>query len=375
MIKRKNKPKIIMTSNTLWFIYNFNLSLIEQLRIKNEIIIVAPFDEYYDSLKNYVDKIINIDINSKGVNPIGNTVLSFKYYEIFKEINPDIILSYTIKPNIFGNFAAKSLQIPVINTITGLGTIFIKENLTTKIGKLLYRFALKSSAHTFFLNTTDQNTFTNINLICSKLTSIVPGSGISTTNFNTDRNTNKGQIFLFVGRLIGDKGIRECIDAFKEVLRTHPNLELRLAGESNCQNKTAIDDRELQEWLMIPQVKYLGKTDNIMSELEDADVMILPSYREGLSRSLLEAAAMKLPIITTNVPGCIEVVQHNHNGFLCDPKDSNDLANQIKKMIGLKESERIEMGMKGRVLVENEFADRIVNKVYTSKINELIPQA
>ncbi len=364
-----------MTSNTLWFIYNFNLSLIEQLRIKNEIIIVAPFDEYYDSLKNYVDKIINIDINSKGVNPIGNTVLSFKYYEIFKEINPDIILSYTIKPNIFGNFAAKSLQIPVINTITGLGTIFIKENLTTKIGKLLYRFALKSSAHTFFLNTTDQNTFTNINLICSKLTSIVPGSGISTTNFNTDRNTNKGQIFLFVGRLIGDKGIRECIDAFKEVLRTHPNLELRLAGESNCQNKTAIDDRELQEWLMIPQVKYLGKTDNIMSELEDADVMILPSYREGLSRSLLEAAAMKLPIITTNVPGCIEVVQHNHNGFLCDPKDSNDLANQIKKMIGLKESERIEMGMKGRVLVENEFADRIVNKVYTSKINELIPQA
>lgn len=361
-----------MTSNTLWFIYNFNISLIQHLKQGYKIIIVAPTDEYQDLLTNYVDEIIDIKINSSGTSPVEDSWLTYQYYKIFKEVKPDIILSYTIKPNIYGNLAAARLGIPVINTITGLGTIFIKENFATKIGEVLYRSSFKYSSHTFFLNQADKGTFLERDLISPYLVSIVPGSGIDTTRFKTDRKQNKGKVFLFVGRLLGDKGIRELIEAFKIVIQEYPNIELRIAGELGSNNKTAIKESELNGWLLIPQINYLGKTDDIISEMEEADVMILPSYREGLSRSLLEAASMSMPIISSNVPGCIEVVQHNHNGFLCDPKNSIVLARQIKKMIGLNESERIEMGLKGRVLVENKFDDRIVNQVYISKINQLI---
>jgi len=361
-----------MTSNTLWFIYNFNISLIQHLKQGYKIIIVAPIDEYQDLLVNYVDEIIDIKINSSGTSPVEDSWLTYQYYKIFKEVKPDIILSYTIKPNIYGNLAAARLGIPVINTITGLGTIFIKENFATKIGEVLYRGSFKYSSHTFFLNQADKGTFLERDLTSPDLVSIVPGSGIDTTHFKTDRKQNKGKVFLFVGRLLGDKGIRELIEAFKIVIQEYPNIELRIAGELGSNNKTAVKESELSEWLLIPQINYLGKTDDIISEMEKADVMILPSYREGLSRSLLEAASMGMPIISSNVPGCIEVVRDNENGFLCKPRNSADLAMKIKKMMHISEEVRLSMGKKGRKIVEEEFDQKIVNELYGGRIDQIL---
>lgn len=368
----EEREKIVMTSNTLWFIYNFNLNLIRYLKKNYRLIIVAPKDEYAKKLTPYVEQLVDVSVNSSGMNPGEDALLTYKFYKIYKKIKPNIILSYTIKPNIYGNFAAARLNIPVINTITGLGTIFIKKSFATKIGKILYRKALKYSAHTFLLNQTDINTFLEHQLISPKLASIVPGSGIDTNKFKKERTENKGKTFLFVGRLLGDKGIRECLAAFNKVLKCYPNIELRIAGELGSNNKTAITKPELNKWLEVPQITYLGKTDNIVAELAKADVMVLPSYREGLSRSLLEAASMSLPIISSNVPGCVEVVKDNVNGFLCKPKDIDSLSNRMEKMLNLKEQERLTMGRKGRALVKNEFDEKIVNEVYSSKIHEIL---
>jgi len=368
------KKKILINLNTSWNIYNFRLGLIKSLQSKGyEIISLAPKDKYVIELESIGVKCYHIFLNQKGTNPFTDFILFIKYLKLFNKIKPDLILSYTIKPNIYGNFAANILNIPTVNNISGLGTLFIKTNFISCIGKLLYKLSLKSSAHVFFQNNIDLELFLQSNLVnCSKST-VIPGSGVNTAMFKQNKNTNRGQKFLFVGRLIGDKGVFEYLEAATKILEEYPNVEFLLAGELGYNNKTALTKTQLDRYTDFnPQIKYLGKTDNMFSLLQSIDVMVLPSYREGLSKSLVEAASMSLPIITTDVPGCNDVVKNEYNGFICEVKSIESLKQSIKKIIELSAEKRNKMGINGRKIAISKFDENIVIQHYLKVIKTIL---
>ena len=366
--------RIIISLNTTWNIYNFRLNLIKALQNEgHHVIAVAPKDDYVSKLESNGVTCYNIKLNSKGINPIKDLFLTYQYFLLFKKLKPDCVLSYTIKPNIYGNLAARLLNIPTINNISGLGTLFIKKSIATYIGKLLYKLSLSSSNHVFFQNNDDKSLFTDKKLVIKKQSSVIPGSGVDINRFNFTRTRNNANKFLFVGRLISDKGVFEYLDAAVTILEKYPKKEFLLIGEFGSNNKTALTSKELNHYINnYPQIKYLGKTDNVIDILQSVDVMILPSYREGLSKSLIEAASMKLPIITTNVPGCRDVVEGGFNGLLCEVRSKLSLEKAISKMIDLKEEDRLQFGLNGRKKVINRFSIEIVNKIYLNKINEII---
>ena len=365
--------KILISINTFWNIYNFRVELINALQSKgHEVIALAPKDAYATKLEALGVKCVNINMNQQGINPFGDLKLIRDYYSIFKMIQPDLILSYTIKPNIYGNLAAKILAIPTINNISGLGTIFIKKTLVSYVGRLLYKIGLTCSSHVFFQNNEDQQLFIKYKLIKPTKNSVIPGSGVDTTYFKSNRTTNLGNRFLFVGRLIRDKGVIEFLEAALKILQTYPDKQFLLIGELDCNNKTALNKSSLDYYLnQSSQIQYLGKTDDIKSLLSEVDVMVLPSYREGLSKSLTEAASMSLPIITTDVPGCREVVEHKFNGILCQVKSMSSLENAILEMILLSNETRHSMGLKGRLKIIDTFSNTIVIKTYLQQIKDI----
>ena len=327
--------KIAISINTSWNIFNFRKGLIKELQKKgHEIYAIAPYDEYTILLENEGVNYIPISINSKGTDIRQDIYLLREYYRIFKRIKPDLYLSYTIKPNIYGTYAAKVLGISVINNLSGLGTLFIKKSISTYISYLLYKLAFLKSDWVFFQNPDDLSIFLKKKLINKKRTSILPGSGVNLEVFNFERTKNLGKRVLFVGRLIGDKGIREFFEAGKLIRDIYPDVKFQIVGELGYDNKTALTKHELEEWLKLPQFEYIGKSDDMSSILKETDIMVLPSYREGLSKSLIEACAMRLPIVTTNVPGCRDVVEDGYNGYLCAPKDANHL---MKKIMNIKQ--------------------------------------
>lgn len=366
--------KIVISTNTSWNIYNFRLNLIKALQNEgHKIIAVAPRDNYVSKLESMGVKCYNISMNTKGTNPIKDLVLTYQYYKLFKKLKPDCILSYTIKPNIYGNFAASLLNIPTINNISGLGTLFIKKSIATHIVELLYALSLSSSYHVFFQNNDDKLLFTSKKLVIAKIASVITGSGVDVEKFDCNRTQNKADKLLFVGRLIADKGVFEYLDAAVAVLEKYPQKEFLLVGELGYNNKTSLSKSQLEAYTnKYPQIKYLGKIDNIVSLLESVDVMVLPSYREGLPKSLIEAAAMNLPIITTNVAGCKDVVEDGFNGFLCKFKSKLSLEKVIFRMIDLKEKERLQFGFNGREKVINRFSSDIVDKIYLDMIKKIV---
>lgn len=358
--------KIIIIVNTSWNIYNFRKKLlISLLEIGHEVIAVAPYDSYVELLESLGIKCINIKLNQKGTNPFSDTLLIYRYFKIFNYQKPDLILSYTIKPNIYGNIAAGLLKTPIINNISGLGTLFIKTSIATIIAKFLYRFSLKYSSHVFFQNNDDKKLFIKNKLVNPNITSIIPGSGVDVKKFSCDRVKNEGNKFLFVGRLIGDKGVFEYLDAAVLVLKKHPEKEFLLVGEIGYNNKTALSKEQLLNYTdNYAQIRYLGNTDDIVGLLKSVDIVVLPSYREGLSKSLIEAASMSLPIITTDSPGCRDVVKNNYNGILCKIKSSESLSSAMLRMIKLSPNKRLQMGLNGRKISIENFEEKIIINHY-----------
>lgn len=363
---------IIVAINTSWNIYNFRLGLIKELQRKgHKVIALAPHDEYVSLLEKEGVECIDIDLNSQGINPIEDLKLILNYKKILKNIKPDVVLSYTIKPNLYLSIAGKYLNIPVIPNISGLGSLFIKKTFSSYIAHLLYRYALKNSFWVFFQNYSDKEVFEKLKLITSDNNSVLPGSGVDTDFFKYERGKNSGKRFLFVGRIIGDKGIREFISASDKLSKEYPSIKFYILGELANNNPTAINKDEFESWFKNPKIKYLGKKDDVREVYKNSDIMVLPSYREGLSKSLIEAAAMKLPIITADVPGCKEVVDDGENGFLCKAKDTEDLYSKMKSMLLLNDEERLKMGEYGRNKIINEFDESIVISNYIERINSI----
>ena len=363
--------KIIFFSNISWSIYNFRLKLLKSLQEDgHEIYTVAFKDEYAEKLINEGFHFEAINLNNNSINPFEDLKTIYDYYTIYKKIQPDLICHNAIKPNIYGTIAAGLLNIPTINNISGLGTLFIKKSFSTKVAKLLYKFSQKKATRVFFQNNDDLHLFIKNKLINVSKTQVIPGSGVDTAKFISNDLTKQDEYFhfLFIGRLLYDKGIREYIEAAQLLKDKYPSVKFNILGPLYENNATAITQETLDNWLKNKEINYLGQTDHVEEVMKTAHCVVLPSYREGLSKVLIEASSMGLPIVTTNVPGCKDVVIDNETGFLCEVKNSEDLANKMEKMLLLSSKERQEMGGKARARAVAVFDEQIIIQHYKNNI-------
>jgi len=370
------KMKVAIVLNTSWNIQNFRMGLIKSLQDQGiEVYAIAPKDNSSQYLIEQGCNFIEIKMDSRGANPLKDLALTFELYNIYRRIKPDLIFHFTIKPNIFGTFAASLLRIPVVNNVCGLGTVFLQENLISKVGIWLYRLAFRFPKKIFFQNPEDRDLFVEKKLVREGITDVLPGSGIDLEKFKPEKSgsdsSNKKFTFLLISRLIYDKGIMEYVEAVRKLKEKGVEAEFQLLGPADPDHKRGITLDILNSWLEGGTVDYLGSTSDVKSFINKADCVVLPSYREGTPRTLLEAASLAKPLIATEVPGCTSVVENNRNGFLCKIKDPADLAQTMEKMLSLDEGSRFEMGRISRTKVENEFSEKFVIDKYLETVGEI----
>ena len=367
------KLKVAISINTSWNIYNFRMGIVKTLlEADHEVIAIAPLDNYSGYLKDIGCSIESLEVDNTGSNPITDIKLCWAYYRIYKRVNPDIILHFTIKPNIYGTLAAKRLNIPVINNVSGLGTVFLNTNIVSFMAKQLYRLAFRKAELVFFQNEMDKQDFLNHVNISEDRVDLLPGSGINLNEFVPLKKENSPTFnFLMVSRILIDKGIYEYVDAAKLLKSQLENVSFQLLGELDENHKRGIPAKELKSWQEDGIIEYLGYTDTVEDVIKNSDCVVLPSYREGTPRTLLEGAAMGKPLIATDVPGCNHVVNDGVNGFLCKVKNSESLANAMQKMYGLEPEERTSFGKSSRAIIEEIFDEHIVVQKYMRSIIEL----
>jgi glycosyltransferase involved in cell wall biosynthesis len=305
------------------------------------------------------------------VSPARDFALAVRYLAALRRVRPAVFLGYTAKPNVYGSLAAHLLGIPVINNVSGLGTAFIREGLLTRIVSGLYRHAFRRSSTVFFQNPEDRELFVSKRLVEAGKTSVLPGSGIDLRRFAPAEAVRPGGrpfTFLLVARLLWDKGVGEYVQAARRVREAHPDVRFQLLGFLDVANRTAVPRAEVERWVAEGVIEYLGHADDVRPFLAHADCVVLPSYREGLPRTLLEAAAMGKPLIATDVPGCRHIADHGVNGYLCAVRDPAALAEAMSRMLALPVAERSAMGAAARAKAEAEFDERVVVDRYLAAI-------
>lgn len=366
---------IVLSINSSWNLVNFRSNLIARLITEGFEVValspadMSPADDHVPALTALGVRHIALDIDAKGVSPLGDLRLTVQYRRILRALRPVAFLGWTIKPNVYGSLASRSLGIPVINNISGLGTAFIKVNLLTRIVRLLYRVALSRSSTVFFQNGQDRDLFVEQRLVRAAQTVLLPGSGIDLAQFvPVAEAESPTPVFLLVARLLRDKGVVEFVDAARIVRAERPDAAFHLLGFLDAENRTAIPRAEIEAWEREGVVRYLGSASDVRPYLAGATAVVLPSYREGMPRSLLEAAAMGRPLIATDVPGCTEIARAGENAILCRVRDARSLADAMLAMLALTPAERAALGARSRAIAETEFDVSVVEARYLEAI-------
>lgn len=367
-----HRKKIAILLNTSWYIYNFRKNLIKALIEREyQIHAIAPIDDYSEKLKELGCEYHNIEMDSKSKNPVKDIQLLSRISKKLAEIKPDVLLNFTIKPNVYGSLAANRLKIPCVNNVAGMGTLFTDGFFSRTILKTLFKISQKKAHTVFFQNPDDFEELTKRNIVKKEIARLLPGSGVNLKQFYyTPLTEKKNVIFLLIARMIYPKGIEELVKAAEKLKnKGYNNFEVQLLGELGINNPFAIPKEKIDEFSKISYIKYLGKTDDVKAVIQQSDIVVLPSYyREGTPKSLLEALAVGRPIITTNMPGCKETVKNGYNGFLCKPKSVEDLADKMEQFINLNFEEKQAMGKKSRKLAEKKYDEKIVIESYLKAI-------
>jgi glycosyltransferase involved in cell wall biosynthesis len=367
--------KVAIVLNTSWNIYNFRMNFIKSLMDHgHEIHTIAPFDHYTFHLIKAGCIHHNVKMDSRGANLIKDLALTAELGALYYKIKPDVVLHFTIKPNVYGTLAAAALRIPVINNVCGLGTVFLKEGIVSWVAKMLYKISFRFPKKVFFQNPEDKQLFIDKKLVSPKIADLLPGSGINVADFTPAPIKNQVFTFLFISRLIYDKGIVEYFEAIKVLREYGINARFQLLGAKDPKHKRGLPVHVINTWVKEGYIEYLGKADDVRPYINQADCIVLPSYREGSPRSLMEAACMAKPIVATDVPGCRQVVEHGFNGLLCQLQDAGDLAAKMLMMIKIPSAIRQQMGERGRTKMETEFSDTLVANKYLNAIHELSNQ-
>ena len=369
------RKKVLFVDNSTWNIYNFRLNLIKRLKSEGyEVVVVAPVDEYIHYLnESYFTKHIPLKfLAPQSKNIFRDLLLIIELYRIFRQEKPDLILNYTIKPNIFGNFAAKLARAATVSVITGLGYTFLNKNLLTRQIPFLYKLAFRHAKKVIVYNKEDLKLLIKEKIIPSHKGKVIFGEGLNTNHYRPLPKPNSEKfIFLFIGRLLYDKGLGEYVEAAKKIREISRNIECWVIGELHS-NPAAISKNTLVQWIENKHIKYIGTTQDVRKYVKQVDCLVLPSYREGMPRVVLEAMAMAKPIITTDVAGCNEAIDHETNGYIIPAKNNDELAQNMLKMYTHSDLEINEFGINSRKRVLRLFDEKIITPKYIDLVNTIL---
>jgi len=380
-IKKKIKSKkILIVSSTTQTLYNFRIGLLRALRDeKFEVRAIAKKEEFDKKLEEEGFKCIFLKyLNRSGINPIGDIKLMLELRRIYRKEKPDLIIHYTIKPNIYGSIVSRFMGIKSFCVVTGLGYTFTKGGALFKVVKLLYKISLSFAKKIFFQNNDDRKLFIEEG-IAPLDKSILLGGGVNTEYFSPEvcrKPSNSNNLsFLLIARMLWDKGIGEFAGAAEIVKKRFPDTQFQLLGFIDKGNPSVIPEGKIKDWEREGLIKHLGSTDDVRPFICKSSCVVLPSYREGIPHSLLEAMAMTKPIITTDSVGCKEVVENEKNGFLVPVKNAEALANAIERFISLPEDKKTKMGEYSREKAIREFDEKSIIKVYLKNIEDALKSA
>lgn len=362
---------ILITANASWNVLNFRKALVAaMISDGHKVTVLAPRDESVKALEVLGCRFLELDMSVKGLNPFQEIKLILRMWTIFRAYRPDAILSFTIKNNIFGALAARPLGIPFIPNVTGLGTAFIANSFLRRIAEWLYKLAFRNLDVIFFQNEDDRNLFLKRSLVTQRQVRVLPGSGVDLMHFAvTDYPPESdARVVLMIARLLNDKGVREYVAAARKVKLENPFVHFQILGAVESANRTAIDRATLKSWQEEGVIEYLGTAADVRPYIATAHCVVLPSYREGAPRSLIEAASMARPLIATDVPGCRSIVEDGVTGYLCKVRDHDDLATSIKTFLALSQAEMERMGLDGREKMANNFDQVIVIDAYRNAL-------
>src|SRR5690625_2201090 len=359
--------KVLVLANFGMGLYNFRKELLQELIDRGyEVYISISNDEYVPKLVKLGCKFIDTPVSRRGTNPITDFKLFRKYRKIIKKINPDVVLTYTIKPNIYGGLASKLLKTPYIANITGLGTAVENGGLLQKTTLFLYKAALKRAKCVLFQNKENKDFLVNKKVVKGN-NRVLPGSGVNLKKYTLMNYPDDDIIkFLFIFRVMKRKGIDKYLEEGNKIKKIHPNTEFHVVGfcEEAYEDKLEdLDDRGI--------IKYHGQQTNVRSYYQITHCTIHPTYYlEGMSNVLLESAASGRPIITTDKAGCKEIVIDGVSGYLIKQQSSEDLISKIRLFLALTHKEKEQMGYSGRVKVQKEFNRKIIIDNYLTEIEQ-----
>lgn len=364
-------PRVLISVNAAWNVVNFRGGLVRALVADgHEVVVAVPDDGHLHRVEALGARVVVLPMTSRSLSVIGDLLLFLRYLRLMQRERPGVFLGWTIKPNVYGSLAARCCGVKIINNISGLGTGFMHGRWLRLVVRGLYRLALSRSATVFFQNGDDRDLFLERGLVRPDQAALLPGSGVDTRHFAPGVAPGDGRLrFLMIARLIRDKGVHEFVAAARMVRARHPDVLFQLLGPCDVDNRTAVDGDTLRQWRAQGVVDYLGEAQDVRPFLDAADCVVLPSYREGLSRVLLEAGAMQKPTITSDVPGCRDAIVPGVTGLLCAPRDADALATAMEAMIAMGRDAREAMGKAARNHVIHHFSELTVIGAYRYAIS------
>ncbi len=366
------KPHIALVTNSTWTVYNFCLHFIKRFRLAGyRVTVIAPVDEYIQYLQDsyFVKHVPLRYLKHHGTNPLMDVLLIRELYGIYRREKPDLVLHFGIKPNIYGSLAARLSRVSVISTVMGLGYTFLHPRFFKRIVWPLYRLAFRQNKAVVFLNRADLELFVAERLLREGQAVLISGTGVNTNYFRPlPRPLSDRFVFIYLGRLLYDKGVAEYVQAARKLRALSSRIECWIVGDFSYANQAAVSREELLEWVAEKSVRYLGSARDVRPYLKRADALVLPSYREGLSRVITEAMSMEKPVVTTQVPGCEDAVEEGVNGFLAKAGDVESLAEAMYRMYLLSEEERRAMGRRNRKKVLERFDEKVVFEQYLALV-------
>jgi glycosyltransferase involved in cell wall biosynthesis len=371
-----NGKKIMLVSNSAWNLYNFRLPLIKHLvQLGYKITLACPKDQYFSHLSTFPGvKLVEIHyLHPTSSNPLRAIILLREFIKTYKSEQPNLVLHFTIKPNILGSIAAKIAKVKSISIITGLGFTYLKGGFFGLAIPFMYKIAFRKIERLIVYNPDDLTFFINNRIFPKNSIKLINGSGVDTIHFGhlPKNRPSSSFVFLFIGRLIADKGIREFIEAARLVKNKYPNAAFWLMGGLG-NNPASIQEKELAAWKNEGIIAHFGHVDDVRTIIRNADVVVLPSYREGVPKAILEAMAMGKPILTTDVAGCRETVDDGENGWLVPAKDSVAMSAAMEMFLASDNETMLAMGKKSREKALKIFDERIIIQAYMDNIEAVL---
>jgi glycosyltransferase involved in cell wall biosynthesis len=364
-----------MGANDAWNLVNYRAALIRTLQANGfEVVALAPSGPHVAALEQMDVAFHAVPISPRGTSLLGDLRTLLGFARCLRAISPAAFLGFTSKPNIYGSLAARLCGVPAVNNISGLGTAFSRDGLLQRLVAQLYRAALHRSASVFFQNRDDLELFEASGLVTAGQAALLPGSGVDLVRFSPAAASadRRRFTFLFAARLLWEKGVREFVEAARIVGGRRDDVRFQVLGFIERPGTAAVPEADLQSWAEQGIVDYVGASDDVRQWFSSADCVVLPSYyREGVPRVLLEAAAMGVPVITTDAPGCRDAVDDGVTGLLCAPRSVESLVEAMERLLDLEPAERRAMGLAGRSKMEAEFSDERVHRAYLDALAKL----